>query len=417
MNRPVTPFYDFGPFRVDTADYRLFRDGVEVPLAPKVFETLLVLLEKPGQLVSKDELMERVWAGTFVGDDALAQKISLLRKALDNGNGSNVYISTVPKLGYRFAGEVSCLDSTTIGIPTPRGLGSGIANGLEILPLPAKRNRWLMAAVALGILCCVVGAALLAMRHAPVISAANYRISELNVSNFVDNGVLSPDGNHIAYVAFEQNGVSLWVRPIASEGKGLRVVAPMQGLIGGVSYSPDVAYLYYTTRRIPQDRGVLFRINSLGGTPQRLLEGIAGDVQFDPSGQRIVFKRFKYSTQGDVVGAELVLARPDGTDTRPIAKCDAQSSEFYGYYWTLDGKIVYSEAVRKQGKTDWYLVEISANGGAVTRIAEPRLSNLYVIRPLSRSETGAIANDVQTGSSQVWVLNWNGDVRGVTNDT
>src|ERR1019366_7711429 len=106
MNPSDTRFYEFGDFRVDAADRRLFHHDEEVPLPPKVFETLLLLLEKPGQLVGKDELMDRLWPGTFVGEDTLAQKISLLRKALNGGNGSEDYISTVPKLGYRFTGTL-----------------------------------------------------------------------------------------------------------------------------------------------------------------------------------------------------------------------------------------------------------------------------------------------------------------------
>jgi len=417
MNRTATRFYDFGPFRVDTADYRLFRKGVEVPLPPKVFETLLVLLEKRGQLVGKDELMKRLWPGMFVGDDSLAQKVSLLRKALDDGNGSKGYISTVPKLGYRFTGDVACPDPGIVendGVHDFRA-GSAALHGAKIVV--RKQTHWVIAGVALGILLCGLGILWLEMHRAPATAAVNYRLSKLDVSNEVAGAVISPDGNQLAYVGFDHGKYSLWVRPIASAGKGLQVVSPMAGRIRAVNYSADEAYLYYVVNLTTPDRGVLFRVNSLGGPSQRLLDGIDERVQCEPDGPRIVYKRFIYSTQGDVVGSELVVARVDGTDPRPVARSDGANSEFYGYYWSQEGNIVFSERVQESGKTNWYLAEVSPNGGAETPISQFSLNNIYSIVPLGRSEIGAVARDPQSGLGQVWVLNRNGNVRRVTNDT
>src|SRR5213078_1571642 len=95
--------YEFGPFRLDAEQRLLFRDGRPVPLAPKVAETLLVLVESGGSLVTKDKLMRRLWPDTFVEESNLTQNIFTLRKAL---NESSIYIETVPRRGYRFAGEI-----------------------------------------------------------------------------------------------------------------------------------------------------------------------------------------------------------------------------------------------------------------------------------------------------------------------
>lgn len=100
------PIYQFDAFRLDVGEQRLLRDGVPVPLPPKEFETLRVLVERPGQLVSKQTLLDLVWAGTFVGDDTIAQRISLIRKALGGDPEGSKYIETVPKRGYRFVGRV-----------------------------------------------------------------------------------------------------------------------------------------------------------------------------------------------------------------------------------------------------------------------------------------------------------------------
>ena len=100
------PIYQFDAFRLEVGEQRLLRDGVPVPLPPKEFETLRVLVERHGQLVSKQTLLDCVWAGTFVGDDTIAQRISLIRKALGGDPAGSKYIETVPKRGYRFVGAV-----------------------------------------------------------------------------------------------------------------------------------------------------------------------------------------------------------------------------------------------------------------------------------------------------------------------
>src|SRR6516164_3881133 len=90
--------YEFGEWRLDPSEHLLLRNGSVVPLGPKLFDTLLVLVENAGRLVRKEEFMKRVWADSFVEDLALTQNISQLRKVL--GNGEPV-IETVPKRGYR----------------------------------------------------------------------------------------------------------------------------------------------------------------------------------------------------------------------------------------------------------------------------------------------------------------------------
>ena len=101
--------YSFGPFRLDPSQRLLERRGKPVPLAPKVVDTLLVLVENRGRLTDKEDLMKRVWPNTFVEEGNLTTNIHLLRKVLGKGPKGQNYIETVPRRGYRFAGEVTCL--------------------------------------------------------------------------------------------------------------------------------------------------------------------------------------------------------------------------------------------------------------------------------------------------------------------
>ena len=100
-NLPASRFYSFGTFRVDAHERLLFKGDREIPLTPKVFDTLLVLIENSSHVLTKKELMQKVWPDSFVEENNLAQNISLLRKALGES-----FIQTIPKRGYRFVGEV-----------------------------------------------------------------------------------------------------------------------------------------------------------------------------------------------------------------------------------------------------------------------------------------------------------------------
>lgn len=99
-------FYLFDGFRVDAVERILFKGDREVALTPKVFDTLLVLLENSSHVLTKKELMQQVWPDSFVEENNLAQNISILRKALGEGKEGEHYIQTVPKRGYRFVADV-----------------------------------------------------------------------------------------------------------------------------------------------------------------------------------------------------------------------------------------------------------------------------------------------------------------------
>src|SRR5918993_1381477 len=105
LTRPAKRFYSFDVFRVDPVERLLFKENREVPLTPKVFDTLLVLLENSSHVLTKQELMQKVWPDSFVEENNLAQNISVLRKALGQGKQGEHYIQTVPKRGYRFLAD------------------------------------------------------------------------------------------------------------------------------------------------------------------------------------------------------------------------------------------------------------------------------------------------------------------------
>src|SRR5258708_905261 len=137
--------FKFGPFRADGRHKVLSRNGQTVPLPGKAFDVLHALLQRPGQTVPKDELIKEVWRDTFVEEGNLTQMIFLLRKALGESDGRPPLIVTVPRLGYRFVGELA--DHAVEEVPQN-------APAAKLAPAPDATKpglnyRWMGAAIAI----------------------------------------------------------------------------------------------------------------------------------------------------------------------------------------------------------------------------------------------------------------------------
>jgi len=102
MSRATTGLYEFGPFRLDLERRVLSREHQALPLPPKTFDLLVLLVQSPGHAFSKQELMNALWRDTFVEEGNLSFQIAVLRKALREDGAR--WVETVPKHGYRFSG-------------------------------------------------------------------------------------------------------------------------------------------------------------------------------------------------------------------------------------------------------------------------------------------------------------------------
>ena len=119
MTKQERHLYEFGPFRMDPAERLFLRDGQPVPLTAKAFDTLLVLIQRHSHLVEKQELMNTVWAGSFVEESNLTVTVSMLRKALGDEGTNHKYIQTVAKCGYRFVADVRLVVEPEAESPAP----------------------------------------------------------------------------------------------------------------------------------------------------------------------------------------------------------------------------------------------------------------------------------------------------------
>jgi DNA-binding winged helix-turn-helix (wHTH) protein/tetratricopeptide (TPR) repeat protein len=211
VEKPVV--YEFDRFRLDAANRLLWRDGELVPLTAKVFDTLLFFVENSGRLLEKDEVMKRVWEGSFVEESNLARNVSTLRRALGEDSKSHHFIVTIPGHGYKFVAQVRRVQheafpplviaeqsiSTTI-IEEELSLSDGDTGASTLLEAQKanastsyfQRNRkliFVIAAVACLTLTLLIGFALL-RSHKPVpitnhspISIAVLPLNPVNAEN------------------------------------------------------------------------------------------------------------------------------------------------------------------------------------------------------------------------------------------
>ena len=344
--------YEFGPYRLDTAEQRLLRNGTAVPLTPKAFETLVALVERSGHLVEKDELIKAVWSDTFVEESNLTNNVYELRKVLGQGENGRGYIETVPKRGYRFAAAVTELPSAVLVVErrsvtrvvTERSedeaTNGGVAPAREAAPIvhPSARNvsnaarlppvLLASAAIMVGALAVYVGYWLITRpprveRTRAGVPFETMDISRLTTSGTITHAAISADGKYVASVVKDASGTSLWVKHLHAPSN-VRIAGPAVTEYISVTFAPGLSSVYYIALDHDKGESTLYRVPVLGGTS----DIVANDVYpigFSPSGKQIAFLRMRGSD------STLVVADADGSNQHVVAT--RQKPDFFGLEW------------------------------------------------------------------------------------
>lgn len=147
MSPAINGFYRFGEFTVDREQKVLLRNGSRLALAPKVFDTLLILIDNTGRIVEKEELMKRLWPDSFVEESNLTFNIQQLRKALGDNARRPQFIETVARRGYRFIAEVNG-NSAHISYPEP---SVAISKPAQLTAGSDVRKRFYLTFAVLGV--------------------------------------------------------------------------------------------------------------------------------------------------------------------------------------------------------------------------------------------------------------------------
>jgi DNA-binding winged helix-turn-helix (wHTH) protein/Tol biopolymer transport system component len=287
--------FEFGPFRLDAANWQLTRDDQPIALEPQVFKLLLLLLEKRGGLIEKTALVEQLWPDSHVEERTLTQHVYVLRKALEPHG--HQYIQNIPKKGYRFAGEVAIREQA--GAPaTPSALPT-------VVPPVHRRWRlsWLAALPIAALLLWAIDRA--APEQTQAIGARLQRLTEQGTALLT---AISPDGSLVAYSRSGPRGESLHLLSTDSSEES-ELIAANGDRYQGVTFSRDGEWLYY----VRDFR--LFRLRLSSGAAEELLRGVDRPISFSSDGRQFAFIR------DDVSRAEssIHVAAADGTGSRLLA--------------------------------------------------------------------------------------------------
>ncbi|HEV8608627.1 MAG TPA: winged helix-turn-helix domain-containing protein [Thermoanaerobaculia bacterium] len=415
MSSPVRHFYEFGPYRIDTVNRRLLRDGELVPLKAKVVETLLLLIEHCGEVLEKDDLMRRLWPDSFVEEANLTQNIYVLRKALGVGS----YIETVPRRGYRFVGEIrqwEAAPSSRTNAPdgTPETSFTGFADERARSVAPAGlRTLWstllILAVIAAG------AVAFWPRRH--TIPFEKIQLTRLTTTGNAVRAAISPEGRYMAYVASEAGRQSLRLRQIAT-GKDLELVPSSSVDFYGLTFSHDGNFIYYTSQEM-NHLGLLFRLPSLGGTPARLAADVDSPVTLSPDDQHLAFVRFSPKDRA------IVVSNADGTGERRLASSShalafrIAPTPLIAPAWSPDGRILACAVGVATSEADYQTVwSFNARNGTGRPLTSAHWKTLGRMEwlPDGKELLLTAAGPGSSGTQQIWLLSSDGRTRQITKD-
>ncbi len=457
MRKQVRHLYEFGPFSLDSAERLLTCDGKVVALAPKLLETLLVLVENSGRVMEKEELLKTLWPDSYVEESNLTTYVSQLRKALgENGEGQS-YIETVPRRGYRFVAEVTIIPAEAT-IPVANSFVIHERTDTHILieeeitdeePVvetvampfhhlaPAASNRLTTSPQRITIktvrvavfACCAVAIVALGVylwknrqAESRTTSSAFQRmtITKLTTNGKIPLAAISPDGKYVAYVLQESPQQSLWLRQ-TSTTSNVQVVPPTAVRFLSPTYSPDGTFIYYVTYQ--GLIGSLYQVPALGGTPRKLIEDVDSPVTFAPDGKRLAFLRNNPKAKE----SSLIVADAEGANqfvvvTRKAPTNFSQDSMgMYGPSWSPDGHLIAcSVANENNGTMVFNVIAVHVEDKTSQLLTEHKWHWTGQVAWLPDGK-GLVANAWEQGTStvsdQIWHIGYpGGAATRVTND-
>ena len=313
----------FGTFEVDVPAGELRKNGLKLKLQEQPFQVLCMLLEHPGEVVTREELRGKLWpADTFVDfDHGLNAAVKRLRDALGESADAPVFIETLARRGYRFVAPVS---------------GSSVPGGIEIASV-SKRDklfflpRWVAAlCLALILVVVVVWAPWrLASRRTDIVER---RLTSNSSENWVSGASISPDGKHLAY----SDSTGTYLKLIRT-GETHSLQLPANFLAHMDDWFPDGSHLLISREDQP-GKTSLWSISVFGGSPRHLADNAAGG-SVSPDGSHVAFLRSDLTY--DRYGREIWIMRSDGTDPVEVAGVvtgESDGSRFGVPTWSSDGK-------------------------------------------------------------------------------
>lgn len=334
----VATRYRWDDFVLDLDSYRLERAGVPLSLEPKAFNLLVLMIQRPGHLFSKQEIFEALWPDTAVTDHALTRVVAQLRRVLGDEAREARYVETVPTRGYRWIKEVVAVDPPERSVVTVAGQPH--ADAKRMLP-------GLSAAFALGLVSLMFLS--WAQRVQPSIvnavdSAAGARDPKWPVQVTTHAGLdmhpaISPQGDAIAFVSDRNGSFEIHVRSVGGASGEIPLTNDGQQNMHP-AWSPDGRFIAYHSNR----RGGIWLIPSRGGSPRQLTtagarpawsrDGVSIAYQSDEFGD---IAPNGYSAQ---VGSTIWIINADGTNARELTHASSPSGGHAAPAWSHSGRFI-----------------------------------------------------------------------------
>ncbi len=374
------PLIRFGDFLLDCETAELRRNGNKSSLQGQPLQILVVLLENPGRLVTREELKKKLWpSDTFVDfDQSLNRAVNRLREALGDSAENPRYVETLPRRGYRFIAPVA-KDQSREGAQSPKvyqwpSAHESPACDLEVVVplkvLPATKSwpfRKLFVVIVLVVL--AVGGFFLRQRlpQKHSISVENLEITKVTDNRKVSSVAISPDGHYVAYVTFLGDKQELRLRQVASSSD-VQVLPPDLGNFVGLTFSPDGNYIYF----VRSDRNdlsfrYLYSVPALGGTPRKLIADVDSGIAFSPDGRQITYEHWVPPRNE----AELKIANSDGTGERVLAVVHNSSFASLGGpgpSWSPNGRTIVFSKLLVGNQRRWVIYAVSAEDGTTREL-------------------------------------------------
>jgi len=310
---PNSQVVRFGTFEVDLRLGELRKNGIRVKLTGQPFQILVILLEHPGDLVTREQLQRRLWpSDTFVDfDRGLNAAINRVREALGDSAENPRFVETLPRRGYRFIAPL--VDSRPAGatlpaaesnvspaqtVTSPRALPLSEARGRRPV---SRRLKLLLGGVS--VLAFLVIAVVLLSRLSRGGDDWNFqgmKLTRVTQSGGAVNVAISPDGHYVVYALREGEKQGLNVRQVAT-GSDVQILPPDEVMIYSLTFSPDGNYIdFIRSEKNNPTSTFLYRIPTLGGTPHLAMQGgVDFSTSYSPDGARFAFLRVMGSEQVD----------------------------------------------------------------------------------------------------------------------
>ena len=354
------PLLLFDDVRVDTSAFRVERGGRAVALEPKAFDLLVLLLEHPGQVVTKQEILDAVWPRTAVSDNAMTRIVAHLRKALGDDARDARYIETVPTRGYRWLASVERRED-----------GSRAAAGSSA---PAAVSHWPRRGFVVTAPAVLAAAAVLSLayrqgqtRGPETPAVLSVWPTQVTVSPRLDAyPALSPDGRAVAYATDRSGGFEIVLKPLLGGASEIALTSDGQQNVEP-AWSPDGDYIAYHSMR----RGGIWIVPALGGVPRQVCD-FGSDPAWSPDGKRLAFQSDPLAdiapgAFGANVPSTIWTVARDGADRRRITSSADPVGGHAAPAWSPDGQHIafatYSEDPRR-------LWSVPAAGGPATLLDE-----------------------------------------------